>query len=190
LSDLKPLSWVRFAGFFFNMLEAAFHDGSHFKMLVEAMKDLFQEVNFDFHEHSSEDGIGCQAMDSSHVCLCTVSLPKSLFSEYRCDEDKTMGLKMDTLSKILKCAGRDEAISLKSAVENSSNLTLNFEKGDERNSTFEMKLIDIDSEHLGIPDSEYDVEVTLPSSEMSRICRDLSQFGDSVTIKCDQEKKG
>lgn len=46
-------------------------------------------------------------------------------------------------------------------------------------SDFELKLMDIDSEHLGIPDTEYAATVTLPSSEYQRICRDLSSIGDT-----------
>ncbi len=46
-------------------------------------------------------------------------------------------------------------------------------------SEFEIKLMDIDSEHLGIPDTEYDATVKMSSSEFQRICRDLSILGES-----------
>jgi proliferating cell nuclear antigen len=46
---------------------------------------------------------------------------------------------------------------------------------------FEMKLMDIDSEHLGIPDSEYQAIVRMPSAEFMRICKDLSSIGDTGT---------
>uniref|UniRef100_A0A8R7UKJ4 Proliferating cell nuclear antigen PCNA C-terminal domain-containing protein n=1 Tax=Triticum urartu TaxID=4572 RepID=A0A8R7UKJ4_TRIUA len=49
---------------------------------------------------------------------------------------------------------------------------------------FEMKLMDIDSGHLGIPDSEYQAIVRMPSSEFSRICKDLSSIGDSIPVSC------
>ena len=42
-----------------------------------------------------------------------------------------------------------------------------------------MKLMDIDSEHLGIPDSEYQAIVRMPSAEFMRICKDLSSIGDT-----------
>jgi Proliferating cell nuclear antigen, C-terminal domain len=42
-----------------------------------------------------------------------------------------------------------------------------------------MKLMDIDSEHLGIPDAEYQAIVRMPSSEFARICKDLSSIGDT-----------
>lgn len=50
---------------------------------------------------------------------------------------------------------------------------------------FEMKLMDIDSEHLGIPEAEYHAIVRMPSSEFARICKDLSSIGDTGTFLLD-----
>jgi hypothetical protein len=46
-------------------------------------------------------------------------------------------------------------------------------------SDFEVKLMDIDSEHLGIPDTDYAATIHMPASEYQRICRDLSSIGDT-----------
>ncbi len=51
--------------------------------------------------------------------------------------------------------------------------------GSDRTCEFELKLMDIDSEHLGIPDTAYDAVVTLPSAEFQRICRDISVMSES-----------
>lgn len=40
-------------------------------------------------------------------------------------------------------------------------------------------LMDIDSEHLGIPDSKYDAVVKMPSAQFAQIVRDLSTIGDT-----------
>lgn len=42
--------------------------------------------------------------------------------------------------------------------------------------------MDLDSEHLGIPDTDYSCAIKMPSSEFSRICRDMSIMGDSVLV--------
>ena len=47
--------------------------------------------------------------------------------------------------------------------------------------------MDIDSDKLGIPETDYDARVTLPSSEFGRIVRDLSQLGESVRIEVTKE---
>lgn len=51
-------------------------------------------------------------------------------------------------------------------------------------SQFDFSLTDIDQEHLQVPEQEYFVNIKMPSSEFSRICRDLANFGDTVTISC------
>ena len=50
-----------------------------------------------------------------------------------------------------------------------------------------MKLMDIDSEHLGIPETEYKATVRMSSSEFQRIIRDLSTMGDTCTIDATKE---
>ncbi len=58
---------------------------------------------------------------------------------------------------------------------------------DDRISDFELKLMDIDSEHLGIPDTEYKTIITLQSGEFKRIVNELSVMGDTIKIGCSKE---
>lgn len=51
-------------------------------------------------------------------------------------------------------------------------------------SEYEIKLMNLDSEYLGIPETSYNVTITMPSAKFSKICRDLTQLSDSVTITC------
>lgn len=54
-------------------------------------------------------------------------------------------------------------------------------------SNFNLKLMDIDCEQLGIPETEYKAVVLMPSNEFQKICRDLSAIGDTVTISATKE---
>jgi len=54
-------------------------------------------------------------------------------------------------------------------------------------SDFELKLMDIDGEHLAVPETEYKCTVTMPSSDFQRICRDLASIGDTCTIAISKE---
>ena len=47
--------------------------------------------------------------------------------------------------------------------------------------------MDIDSEHLGIPDTDYTCVVKMPSSEFQRICREITIIGDTVKISATKE---
>jgi proliferating cell nuclear antigen len=50
-----------------------------------------------------------------------------------------------------------------------------------------MKLMDIDSDTLGIPDTDYDARVSMPASEFARIVKDLASLGESVRIEVSKE---
>ena len=45
-----------------------------------------------------------------------------------------------------------------------------------------LKLMDIDIEHLGIPDQKYDCVVEMPSSEFQKVCRDVAAFSDTLSV--------
>ena len=148
-------------------------------------------------------------MDSSHVSLCALALRLEAFQHFRCDKALALGLNLENLGKILRCSGNDDVLTLKSE-DDTDSLSMMFENtslffcfcvwmppffilklrmgiGQDRISDFEMKLMQIDSESLGIPDTEYSANVTMSSTEFQRIIRDLSNMGDSCTIACNKE---
>ncbi len=51
----------------------------------------------------------------------------------------------------------------------------------------QLNLMDIDAEHLGIPDTEYKCNIKMPSSEFQRIVRDVTTIGDTCVIQCTKE---
>merc|ERR1719265_2012485 len=126
------------------------------KKLTEAMKDLVTEANFD----CSTTGVSLQAMDSSHVSLVALLLRADGFDHFRCDRNISLGINLGSMGKVLKCC------------DNADAMTFMFEnQSQDRISDFELKLMDIDSEHLGIPETEYKAQIKLPASEFQRICR-------------------
>ncbi len=165
------------------MFEARLIQGKVLKQLLEALKDLIIDCNID----CNEEEMAIQAMDSSHVSLVAVSLGSSAFDHYRCDRPISLGFNSTNMSKILKCAGNDDVITLKAEDEGEA-LTLMFESpSQDRVSDFELKLMDIDREQLGIPDTEYKCTIQMPSNEFQRIIRDLQVLGDSCVISCTKE---
>jgi len=97
------------------------------------------------------------------------------------------GMKLMNLSKILKCATNDDTITMKSE-DTGDTITFVFEApSQDRLSEFDLKLMDIDSEQLGIPDSDYEATITMPASEFARICKDLSTIGDSVELSANKD---
>lgn len=150
-----------------------------FKKIIDSVKDLSPESTID----CNKDGISMQAMDSSHVCLCSFLLKKGGFTEYSCDKDINIGLSLTNLSKILKCAGNNDSLRLDCS-SGSDVIDFQFsDKNGDKVSDFNLKLMEIDQEALGIPDNEYDCVLSLKSSEFQKVIKNLKDLGDSCEIK-------
>lgn len=61
---------------------------------------------------------------------------------------------------------------------------------DTRIADYDMRTIEIDQVHFGIPDTEYDATFTMSSSDFSRILKDLSRLSKTVEIQVDQDSPG
>ncbi|EEB09016.2 hypothetical protein SJAG_04190 [Schizosaccharomyces japonicus yFS275] len=165
------------------MLEARLQQAALLKKLLDAIKDLVVDANFD----CNDSGISLQAMDSSHVALVSMLIKSDGFEPYRCDRNIALGINLNALSKVLRCAQNEDLVTLKAEdTPELLNLVFESEKND-RISDYDIKLMDIDQEHLGIPDIEYDATITMPSAEFQRITRDLLTLSDSVTIHASKE---
>merc|ERR1712060_971476 len=90
-------------------LEAQLQQAVLLKKVVDAIKDLCKDVNFD----CSEKGLQVQSMDSSHVDLVSLLLRESAFSEFKCDRPTSLGMNVDSLAKILKMCGTTDSLKLR-----------------------------------------------------------------------------
>eukprot|EP01087_Luapelamoeba_hula_P019312 TRINITY_DN6379_c0_g1_i1.p1 TRINITY_DN6379_c0_g1~~TRINITY_DN6379_c0_g1_i1.p1 ORF type:complete len:265 (-),score=43.58 TRINITY_DN6379_c0_g1_i1:113-907(-) len=166
------------------MFEAKVPQATLLKKILESLKDLVTECNFD----CSPTGMALQAMDSSHVSLVSMLLNPDGFSEFRCERTMQLGISLPSFSKVLKCAGNDDTVYLK-AQEGGDSIEFTFENPKQSKlSQFELKLLDIDVDALGIPETDYQAVIKMPSAEFQRICRDLAMLGDTAVISA--AKKG
>lgn len=118
-------------------------------------------------------------MDNSHVALVSMMLKSESFSPFRCDRNIALGINLNSLTKVLRAAKGEDILTLK-AEDAPDVVNLQFEDPKtDRLSEYDIKLMDIDQEHLGIPDTEYAATIAMPSSEFQRITRDLSALSES-----------
>ncbi|KAK4145448.1 proliferating cell nuclear antigen [Dichotomopilus funicola] len=165
------------------MLEARLEQAAVLKKVVDAIKDLVQDCNFD----CNDSGIALQAMDNSHVALVSMMLKAEGFVPFRCDRNIALGINLTSLTKVLRAAQNEDILTLK-AEDAPDVLNLVFESADtDRISEYDLKLMDIDQEHLGIPDTEYAATISMPAAEFKRITTDLMAMSESVTIDASKD---
>ena len=70
-----------------------------------------------------------------------------------------------------RCAANDDIITVK-AQDQADTVTFMFESpNQEKVSDYEMKLMNLDQEHLGIPETDYSAVIKMPSGEFQRVVR-------------------
>ena len=104
------------------MLEARLRHATTLKKMLESVKDLVGEVNFD----CNDTGISMQCMDSAHVCLVAFLLRSTGFEHYRCDRNLSLGISLANLNKMLRSVGPDDILLLR-ADDKGDQLTMIFE---------------------------------------------------------------
>lgn len=161
------------------MFKAHLKEAAILKKVVDAIKDFVNDANF----LCTGDGLQMQAMDSSHVVLVCLTLLAEGFTEYECPEDFSLGLSLSLLSKILKCAENSDSILLE-AEPAGDMLHITFESvNGSRKSSFEVARMNIDTDSIQIPETEYQCSVKLPYSTFKKVTSDLSSLGDTCSIQ-------
>lgn len=161
------------------MFEAKLENAALLKKIVESIKDLVTDAPFD----CSENAMCLQAMDSSHVALVSLKLEVGLFDTYRCDRTINLGISLKNMSNALKCANNDDGCMIKYEENEGDSITFTFtDTKRDKTQDVTVKMMDIDGEHLGIPDQDYAVVCEMPAAEFQKTCKDLAMFSDSLNI--------
>ncbi|KAI6184797.1 Proliferating cell nuclear antigen [Aphelenchoides bicaudatus] len=161
------------------MFEAKLAKASLLKKLIDSIKELVNDAPFD----CSEQAMCLQAMDGSHVALVTMKLGIGLFDAYRCDRTLNLGLSMKNMAVALKCAGNDDTCLIRYDDSENENVVFTFtDEKNRRKQDITLKLMDIDSEHLGVPDQKYSAVIDMSSAEFQKVVTDLTPFSDTISI--------
>merc|ERR1712187_856143 len=131
--------------------------------------------NFD----CSEKGLQVQSMDSSHVALVSLLLRESAFADFKCDRPTSLGMNVDSLSKVFKICGPNDSLKLK--WQNDAD-TLNFQcenSEDDRIADFDLKLMQMSASKEGI---KFSVAGDVGSGNVMLKPREADKPEDKVTL--------
>lgn len=93
---------------------------------------------------------------------------------------------LGTLVKIFRCIGTNDIVTIQSSGRDKVLFRFSSEEED-KVSDYEMRLMNLDIERLGIPEVDYDAVVKMPSVEFQRVVRDLGLFGESTIISVNKQ---
>lgn len=160
---------------------------------AEIMTCIFQHIR-QFTDNLSlifrPGGVYFQTMDSARVSIVELTLPSGWFDVYSFGHkgDIVLGLNTAIFFKILNVREKQQKIQM--VYEKDDSFAIHFTSDDKTvfDKHFVCPLVDLDSEAMVIPDTDYTAEFTLPSTTFSTLIQQLKTFGDTMDIDCTEEK--
>mgnify|MGYP001821790108 FL=1 len=135
-----------------------------------------------------EDKMYIQGMDNSHVCVYELKLDSSWFSTWNVEESSEFGIHLPIFNKILHVWSDKQSIIIHSEDGDKLDIEFTSEVKGEFNKYLQIPLMDIDCEMLGIPDTEYEVDITMTSSKVKNIIDELASFNDTINFNCNEDR--
>lgn len=158
---------------------------SAIRVLIEGLKDILTDVNFTF----DPTGIKLLCMDGSHVSLVRLMLDAANFEYFHCNKKISVGLNMTNLYRLIKSVGNNDTLTFKILTENTNEMIIDIHNADKQsNTSFSLKLLDVDEDQFAIPEAEFETVITMPSVDFQRIARDMANLSDTIDISCIQDK--
>ena len=150
-----------------------------FVNIFQHLKLFSQNVNLTFRE----DELFMQGMDSSHVSIFELKIASNWFDIFEVSESIVIGINSSTLFRIMNTRTSSQIIHLDIRDDDFYVELKNEEdKKDDFNKYFKIPLMDIDSEIMQIPDTEYDLNMGMASKKFKTLIDQLGEFGDTIDV--------
>ena len=149
--------------------------------MATAISILVDEATFKIEP----DGLKLRAMDPSRVAMIDFEWPKSIFQEYEAPEPSKMCLNISELLKLLKRAGKDEAVEL--ALDDKTGKLLVTITGKYARK-FTMSMLEPSEEEVPTPKISFNVKAKTTTNGLSQAIEDAQLVSDHVKIEAEPDK--
>jgi proliferating cell nuclear antigen len=151
------------------MFKLKVSDAKLLRDMVTAISILVDEATFKI----DPEGLKLRAMDPSRVAMIDFEWPKTIFEEYLCEASSKICINISELLKLLKRAGKDEAVELSL---------------DEKTGRLQITITGKYSRNFNMPTLEAAEEEVPTTQGLSQAIEDAQLVSDHVRIEADPEK--
>ena len=176
-----------------------------FVALFQLLKNWGSYLNL----HFEKTHLYIQSMDKSHICLSSITISSQWFTSYEITDTTNISLDATNFAIMMNYALKhskmdinfdDEQDPDKLFINLSSSSTVDTVVSSEPKKSkktkeipnkfdhfFELNLIEIEQDTLGIPEVDYDVEFTMKSDNFVELINELTVFGTNLNIICGED---
>jgi len=150
------------------------------KQVIDALKDILMDVNLEI----DETGLKIMAMDNTHIVLIHLKLEAEKFEEYYCEKKMYIGVNMLKLHMLIKTIGTNDLLTLYIEKEDPNKLGIKISNNEKNVETiYKLSTIDIDVLSVTIPPVNFHTTITMPSSYLQKIIRDMHNISEYMEIR-------
>lgn len=150
------------------------------KFLIEALKEILTDTNIEFNN----SGLRIVAMDSTKTVLVHLKLESDKFEKFECKKDRTIGVSLINLFKLIKGVNNNETLTFYVDDSNINILGITIENADKNKvKDLKLNLMDLNDDPMTIPPVEFESIVTMPSGDFQKTCREMQILSNIVEIK-------
>ena len=151
-----------------------------FKQVIDALKDILMDVNLEI----DNTGIKIIAMDNTHIVLIHLKLDADKFEEYYCEKKMYIGVNMLKLHMLIKTIGTNDLLNLYIDKEDPNKLGIKITNNEKNVETdYKLSTIDIDVLDVHIPAVSFYTTITMPSTYLQKIIRDMHNISEFIEIR-------
>lgn len=163
-----------------------------FKTLTEVLSNVLTETTWIFtapNPNNPDDfaGLEIATADTTRTIYIKVRLDaKEFYPNYYCKYERfELGICLQNLYKLLKSLDKDDTISLYVGENDKQSLIIEIENDEKKSKTFyKLKLLDLNQPTKKTAKIEFDIKITMGSSDFHKLCREMNNIAEYVDIKC------
>ncbi|MBI5228543.1 proliferating cell nuclear antigen (pcna), partial [Candidatus Micrarchaeota archaeon] len=162
-------------------MEIVVDDARFFKSCIDAVVNLVDEGSLEV----TKNGLHLRTMDPSQIAMVDFLLPKEAFSGFDVEEERTVGINLVDLSKILARSRSEEKLTI-SLDEKESRILLKFEGQSKR--YFKLPLLDLGGVAPKEPRIQADSIVRIRGGALKEMLKDAGLLSSHVVLEAGGEE--
>jgi hypothetical protein len=149
--------------------------------MIEATKDIVNEIDLFF----DTDGMVMSNVDGMHMCMIHARIDASGVEHYHCTQACAVTVCVAHLYKMIKGISHKDTLGIALDSDLPHHLIIVIENHEKQTrSEARLKLLDTQAGALDLPpSSSFDVKVHLGSVVFQKMCKDMLQISDTLTIR-------
>ncbi len=165
---------------------------SAFKMLIEALKEIFRDLVFRITKNTDDKkgGLSVSALNCNGNVFVKLKLPAENFEEFYCEPPNnkntfSIAVNMVQFYKLIKTVSNDDTLTLFVEENKQNELGIQLENAKKKYRTkYKLTLLDLPTEEpRTIPESKFNFVITMLSQDFHNLIKNMSIIADDVDIK-------